>query len=410
MKYLLIGNSTAAIGCVEGIRSRDPEGEITIVSSENHHTYGRPLISYLLEGKTDVCRMRYRPESFYRDMGVRTKLGVTVEKILPDTHEVLCSDGEKLPYDRLLCATGSSPLVPPFAGLEKVGRYYTFMTLDDAQALAEALTPESRVLIVGAGLIGLKCAEGIRERCAKITVVDMASRILPSVLNEDAAAIVQKHIEATMPVEFVLGDSVKSFAAGEAVTESGKKLRFDVLVIAVGVRPNTALISGIGGKVGRGIAVDEGSRTNLDGIYAAGDCTECYDISADKTRVLALLPNAYMQGYTAGVNMAGGDTAFRQAIPMNAAGFCGLHIITAGDYSGQMLLEKNDGVGQYKALYVRDNRLVGYILIGDVDCAGIYTSLIRDRVPLDSLDFEMIRKTPRLMAFAKNVRQTKLNG
>ena len=95
---------------------------------------------------------------------------------------------------------------------------------------------------------------------------------------------------------------------------------------------------------------------------------------------------------------------------MNAAGFCGLHIITAGDYSGQMLLEENDGVGRYKALYVRDNRLVGYILIGDVDCAGIYTSLIRDRVPLDSLDFEMIRKTPRLMAFAKNVRQTKLNG
>jgi NAD(P)H-nitrite reductase large subunit len=122
---------------------------------------------------------------------------------------------------------------------------------------------------------------------------------------------------------------------------------------------------------------------------------------------MALLPNAYMQGETAGINMAAGEKSFDKAIPMNAVGFFGLHIITAGNYTGEIY--KNDDNG-YKRLFYGDNRLNGYILVGDVGKAGIYTSLVRERTPLDSIDFALVCEKPGLMAFTKEDRKTKLGG
>ena len=187
MKYLIIGNSAAAIGTVEGIRQRDKEGEIVIVSSEKYHTYSRPLISYLLLGKTDERRMLYRPRDFYEKMGCRVILGKKVEEIDAKGKNVLLETGETLPYDKLMIATGSSPFVPPMKGLEDVKEKFTFMSLDDAKSLSAAITPQSRVLIVGAGLIGLKCAEGIADKVASINVVDLAPKILPSILDEQGS-------------------------------------------------------------------------------------------------------------------------------------------------------------------------------------------------------------------------------
>ena len=143
MGYVIIGNSAAAIGCVEGIRSVDKTGEITLLSQERFHTYSRPLISYLLEGKTDLERMKYRPDSFYRDMGVDARLGVTVTAIRPREHKVVCATGEEIPYDKLLVATGSAPFVPAIQGLEEVERKFTFLSLEDAQALEAAPHPRS---------------------------------------------------------------------------------------------------------------------------------------------------------------------------------------------------------------------------------------------------------------------------
>ena len=140
--------------------------------------------------------MKYRPDDFYEKNGVKALLGVRAERIDAAGKRVLLSTGESLPYDRLLVATGSRPFVPPMAGLETVGKKFSFMKLDDARALQAALTPESRVLIVGAGLIGLKCAEGIRRLVRSVEVVDLADRILPSVLDAEGAAAVRKHIEA----------------------------------------------------------------------------------------------------------------------------------------------------------------------------------------------------------------------
>ncbi|MDR2943048.1 MAG: FAD-dependent oxidoreductase [Treponema sp.] len=405
MKYVIIGNSAAGIGAVEGIRQIDKQGEITVITGEPYHTYSRPLISYLLLGKVNEEGMKYRSGSFYKDNNC-TLLAKTDVTEIDASKKTVSAGGKKIPFDKLLVASGSSPFVPPFEGLDTVKDKCTFMSMDDAKKLESMLNPDKRALIIGAGLIGLKCAEGIHKRVKHITVVDLAPRILSSILDDEGAKMVQAHLE-NKGVEFKLAASVKSFKDKTVSLENGETIGFDVLVLAVGVRPNTALLNGIA-KIERGIVVNEKSETSVKDIYSAGDCTQTNDISSGQSKIMALLPNAYMQGECAGINMAGGEKTFDRAIPMNAIGFFGLHMITAGNYTGDVYTES--GGGNYKRLFYSDNKLNGYILIGNVEKAGIYTSLIRERTPLDVLDFALVCEKPGLMAFTKEDRMIKLGG
>ena len=400
MQYVIIGNSTAATFAIEGIRAIDRAGSITVISDETRPAYGRPLISYYLYGRIRLENTAYRPASFYTDNGVTLKYGVRAEKIDPKKKTVVLSDGSTIGYDKLLVATGSSPLVPPADGLDAV-KYHTFMTMDAALALEKELSPEKRVLVVGAGLIGLKCVEGILDRVGSVTVVDLAARILPSILDEEGSAIVQERLEAR-GVNFVLGDCAVRYAPGLATLRSGKEVPFDILVIAAGVRPNVSLVREAGGEVNRGIVVNDRQETTIPDVYAAGDNCESYDICSGTRRILALLPNAAFQGETAGRNMAGGDAAFDKAAPFNALGLFDTHIATAGVYEGEAYTDLSEG---YKKLFVKDNKLVGFILIDCIERAGIYTSLIREQTPLDTVDFELLKKNPALMAFARGTRE-----
>jgi NAD(P)H-nitrite reductase large subunit len=405
-KYVIIGNSAAGIGAVEGIRQIDKEGEITIITDEKYQTYSRPLISYLLLGKTDEEKMKYRGDNFYSYNKCTLMKDTSVTGIDAAKKQVALSGGKTVPYDKLLVGTGSSAFVPPFGGLDTVKDKFTFMSLDDAKKLEKVLAADKRVLIIGAGLIGLKCAEGIAQRVAHITVVDLAPRILSSILDEEGAKIVQEHI-GSANIEFKLGASVKTFDKTQAIFESGEKINFDILVLAVGVRPNTALLKDIA-NIDRGIIVDNKSKTSAADIFAAGDCTQTTDVSSGQNKIMALLPNAYMQGECAGINMAGGEKEFDKAIPMNAIGFFGLHMVTAGNYVGKTYTV-NKG-GDFKRLFYSDNKLNGYIIIGNVEKAGIYTSLIRERTPLDTIDFSLVCERPGLMAFTKEARAEKLGG
>ena len=399
MQYVIIGNSTAATFAIEGIRAVDRAGSITVISDETRPAYGRPLISYYLYGRIKLENTDYRSASFYTDNGVTVKYGVRAEKIDPEKKNVALSDGSTIGYDKLLVATGSSPLVPPAEGLDTV-QYHTFMTMDSALALEKELSSEKRVLVVGAGLIGLKCVEGILDRVGSVTVVDLAARILPSILDEEGSAIVQERLGAR-GVSFILGDCAVRYAPGLATLRSGKEVPFDILVIAAGVRPNVSLVREAGGEVNRGIVVNDRQETTIPDVYAAGDNCESYDICSGTRRILALLPNAAFQGETAGRNMAGGDAAFDKAAPFNALGLFDTHIATAGVYEGEAYTDTSEG---YKKLFVKDNKLVGFILIDCIERAGIYTSLIREQTPLDTVDFELLKKNPALMAFARGTR------
>lgn len=403
-RYVIVGNGAAATGCIEGIRSADKTGEITVISEEKHEVYCRPLISYYLEGKTDLEKMRYRDPDFYDRMDCRVLYGRKAVRIDKGQKEVMLDDGSVLPYDSLCLATGSSPFVPPFAGLDSVTQKYSFMTLDDALALEKAIGETSRVLIVGAGLIGLKCAEGIFERVKSVTVCDLADRVLSSILDADCAALMQKQLE-DHGVCFLLKDSVERFDGNRAHMQSGETVEFDVLVLAVGVRPNIDLQKEIGGEVNRGILVDHHMETSIRNIYAAGDCTEGEDISSGQKKVLAILPNAVLQGFTAGQNMAGNPVVFDKGIPMNSIGFFGLYSQTAGSYEGEVYEEKTEH--SIKRLFTKNGILKGFLLIGCNERAGIYTSLIREKTPLSSVDFELLKTGATMAAFSAEARKKK---
>ncbi|QNU67778.1 NAD(P)/FAD-dependent oxidoreductase [Ruminiclostridium herbifermentans] len=405
MNYVIIGNSAAAIGCVSGIRTIDKESPITLISDEPHFTYSRPLISYWLKGKVDDEKMYYRNSDFYEKNNCNVILGKKVIKIESDSKLVVLEDDSNIKYDKLLVATGSSPFVPPVEGLNEAKNTFTFMKWDSVKDVKSAVKTDSKVVIMGAGLIGLKAAEGLHEICEDITVVDMADRILPSILDKKGADFVQRHIEKHN-IKFILNDAAQSVYNNSITLKSGQTIDYDVLIIAVGVRPNTELVKNAGGNVNRGIVTDKKQETSLKDIYAAGDCTESFDICSEQNKILALLPNAYMQGEIAGINMAGGDKVFDTAMPMNAIGFFGLHMLTAGSMEGECVevIDENN----YKKMFFADNLLKGYILIGEINRAGIYTSLIREKIHLQELDINLLKNSPQLLVFNKNTRKAKL--
>ena len=406
-RYVIIGNGVAAAACIEGIRSVDPQGTLTVLSEEPHEVYCRPLISYYLEGKTDAEKMKYRGADFYSENAVKVFYEEKAASIDTARKRVVTEKGNEIAYTDICIAAGSSPFIPQFEGLETVPKKYSFMTLDDAYALEKAVTENSRVLIIGAGLIGLKCAEGLKERVKEITVCDLAERVLSSILDTECAALMQEHLEKN-GIRFLLGDSAKSFSGNKAFMNSGKEVEFDILVLAVGVRANTQLAKDAGCDVNRGILVDDRMQTSLEHIYAAGDCAEGTDITSGEHKVLAILPNAYLQGYCAGINMAGGKAVFDKGIPMNSIGFFGFHAMTAGSYyteadGGKMYEDKTDT--SIKRLFTKDGLLTGFILIGREERAGIYTSMIREKIPLADVDFDLLKSAATNAAFTKEKRK-----
>ena len=410
MKYVIIGNGPAAISCIEGIRTVDANGGITVISKEDHPAYFRPLISYYLEGKSKADNIYCRRADFYEKNGCAVVNG-EVTAIDKDKNTVTLKSGEEIAYDKLCICTGSSPFVPPMKGLETVENKFTFLTIDDSYAIEKAIDKDSRALIIGAGLIGLKCAEGLRDRVKSVTVCDLAPRVLSSILDDECAAIVQKHLE-DCGISFSLGNTAEHFEGNTAYMKDGSVIDFDILVLALGVRPNIGFFKDAGGDCGRAIIVDNSMKTSIDNIYAAGDCVEQYDISFGDKRIMALLPNANLGGHTAGVNMAGGEVLFDNAVPMNSIGFWGLHMMTAGTYANDENAEMIEKKGEksIKRFFVKDNKLVGFIIIGDVKSAGIYTNLVRTQADLSGLDTEALLQNPNLLPFSENYRRKKLRG
>lgn len=410
-KYLIIGNSAAGIGAVEGIRSVDPLGRILVISDETYHTYSRPLISYLIEGKVDREHMRYRNEDFYDDYGVQTMLGVKVLSIDPEDKAVLLDSGEVINYDKLLLATGSHPFVPPIEGKDKAKNATTFTTLDNAlfiEDIIETCKKENhlpKVVILGAGLIGLKAAEALQDKSESITVLDLADRIMPSVFDENASAVMKEHLESK-GIDVRLKTSISEIGDLKVILTDGNELDYDILVLAVGTRPASELAESAGLAVDRGIITDKTQKTSNKNIYAAGDCTKSFDISSGIEKNMAILPNAFMQGETAGKNMAGERAETKDLFPINSMGLLGLYMLTAGTYEGEPIIVESPEA--YKEFFIKDNVLKGYIIIGTCQRSGIYTDLIRNQTNLETVDLESLLEEPGLVSFGKDIRKQNL--
>lgn len=379
-KYVLIGGSVACYGAIKGIRSVDKEGEITLLCGEKTPLYSRPLISYLLEGKTTEENLYFRGKDFYERNDVKI-IEKMAEKIDAKKMTVI-AEGEKFPYDKLFVGTGSYPFVPPMNGLEKVKNKTCFYTLEDERKLASMLTEKSNLLVIGAGLIGLKCAEGAYTHTKNITIVDLAPRVLPNATTPEVGAMLEKRLKEK-GIKVILGASVSQFFETEALLTNGERLAFDAVVLAIGVRPNVSLLKEAGAEINRGVIVDEGMRTSLSNIYCAGDCAEGYDVVTGQKRLLQLFPSAYEGGRIAGRNMAGNEETFLTDCALNSTSLFGLNFTSCGSYDGEKTERTEEG---YKAFFTKDGYLVGYILVGDTRRAGIYTSIISGKVPLAEVD------------------------
>ena len=403
-KYVLIGGSIATEGAIEGILSVTKNADITVICGEKSPLYSRPLISYVLEKKTTDDNMYFHGKDHYEKKGVKA-VYAEAERIDPQA-QVVYAAGAAYPYDELLVATGSKPFVPPIKGLEGVSKKHTFYTMDDMLGLRADLEKGGKVLIVGAGLIGMKCAEGVKEYTDEIVIADMAPRPLPAATTPEAGAIVQERLSSI--IDFRLNAALDHFDGDKAVFASGEEVTFDVLVLALGVRPQVALLKEIGAEVNRGIVVNERMQTNLPHIYAAGDVVESYEAVGENKRLLQLFPSAYLGGKTAGRNMAGEETLFTTDIPMNATNLFGVRITSAGLFVG----EKTEvTVGEdYRALYTEGDLIKGFILIGDSTRAGILTDFIRRKRSIAGMEAKELLAERDLSVYPSEERRAALGG
>lgn len=430
--YLIIGNSAAGVTAAEQIRAHAPEARIVIVSDEPYAVYGRPLISYLVEGKTDEEHIGFKPEGFYEEQRLDALLGPDYRVVRLDAaaHQALLANGTAIDYGKCLLATGSVPFVPPIAGLDGCSRVFTFLTLDDAKgawgATVEATEAahkagrRSRVVVIGGGLIGLKAAEALSHHADEVLVLELAPHILPAVLDEQGAAILQERL-AEDGIRCMPGISMEKLRCAaspdpmEAVLTNGEVVTADVVVAAVGVRPNSALAVEAGAEQGRGLICDETMRTTLPDVYAAGDVVQVRDLLDGAQRPLALWPNAMRQGRMAGLHMVGAADAepFEGSFAVNAVDFFDASLLTAGlinppDGAG-CAQEVIVGDGSYAKFVTRDDRLVGYILLNRPANAGIYTSLIEQKTPLSTLEGPIFEEAPINLDFPQEARWERLH-
>lgn len=392
MRTVIIGNSAAAVGAIEAIRRHDQENPITVVADEPHHVYARPLISYLLGEMVNEAQMYYRPPDFYERFGVETMLGVEVVGINLQEQSIALAGGGALTYDRLIIATGGRPFVPPTPGVDLEG-VFTFTRWEDAQRMGRYLKERGvgSAVVVGGGLIGLKTTEALLPHSIRVTVVELADRILSTTFDQTASKLAESALRRA-GVEVRTSTTVKEIAGKDGrvdhvVLQDGERLACDMVIIAIGVRPNVGLVAGTDIAVNQGILVDRRMQTSLPHVYAAGDCAEAYDLLLGDNRPIAIWPNAYRQGCVAGCAIAGVEREYEGGFLMNSVEVCGMPTISVGLTDPQdsadeyEIMERYDREAPaYKRLVLRGNRLVGAICVGNIERAGIYTGLIRDQV------------------------------
>ncbi len=406
--YLIIGNSAGGIGCVEGIRRVDRKGSIAVVSEEKYHTYSRPLITHLIEGDVSRNGMDFRPRGFYKGHKVDPFLGFRARDLDVQRRQVKVDAGNgkeshTLKFSKMLLATGGKPFIPPMEGLELDG-VTPMINLDQSLEVKKRLQRVKNAVVLGAGLIGTKTAEALSHQVESVTMVELADRILSPVTDP---------VSSGMAAEAFRGNGVRIFLkntvtevrgdargrVAEVVLKSGDTLPCQLFVLAIGVRPNTDLVEGAGITVapmslGGGIEVDVNMRTNVEGVYACGDCAHSHDFVTGGMRLLPLWPNAYIGGRIAGLNMAGSSHQHRWATNMNSVDFFGFPMVSAGFMvkpakSGYQEIVRREGEA-YAKVILKDDVIQGLIMAGDVDRAGIYLGLMREKVNTSSFKRELL--------------------
>lgn len=415
MNYCIVGNSIAATAAIEGIRSLDRTGSITIISEEKDPVYGRPLISYWLEEKVKNEQMFYRAPDFYTRYKAKVLLDTKVVGINSEKGTIALANGEEIKYDKLLVSSGGKPIVPPIPGVTPEA-YSCFFNYEDVRNLKNRVKPGDHVAVLGGGLTGLKAMESLHRLGVNVSVIELADRLLGTIMNKTGSEIAASFLREK-GVRLYLGNTIERIEpAGEDYLFHLKDqtvLTCRLLVMAIGVSPRVDFLKNSGLTINRGIVVDSSQQTNLPAIFAAGDVAEVPDFLTGKPVVAPILPNAYTQGRIAGINMAGGKEKFEGSLAYNAIGFLGLHTVSMGlsnleDPDLEILEEKDLRLHTYRRLILRDNRLIGAIFIESIGRAGLYNDLIRSRTDLRPFKDQLLNPDFCLLDLPEEIYQEKL--
>lgn len=312
-KYLLIGGGTATARAVEGIREVDADGPITVVTAEHHLPYDRPPLSKgILLGSDDPASATPHDAAWYREQGVQLRLGDPVASIDPEAHTATLISGERLEWERLLLATGSSVRHLDIPGADLPG-VFSLRTVDDSLALLDRLKEGGRVAIVGAGWIGLEVAAAARQHGCSVVVVEPQPVPLLGVMGERIGTWFAD-LHRAHGVDFRFGAGVAAIDGKEAATgltlTDGTRLRAATVVVGVGIRPNTMLAEAAGLTVDNGIVTDEALRASHADIWAAGDVANWQNRALGRQVRVEHWANAYDGGLAAGRSMAGERVAY----------------------------------------------------------------------------------------------------
>jgi len=399
--FIIIGNSAAGVAGIESIRKNDKQSKITVISDEDYNSYCRCLISYYLSGEVKEDKILYRPESFYKENNINLLLNKKVVHIDPKKNRVILEDKSNLGYDSLLIATGASPKIPEITGIKKKG-VFGFRTIKDAKEI-EGLVPVTKTAcVLGGGLIGLKAAYGLKKRGVDVKVIIGSKQVLSQMLDFESAQFVQKRLEEN-GIELILGQNVQEIIGNGDIKavklDSGKAIGCSLVIVGKGVSPNIGLIKDTQIKINQGVITGELLDTNIPNIYAAGDVSESFDIALGRHAVNALWPVAVEQGKTAGLNMAGEKTNYQGSVGMNSIEFFGLPIISLGIYKAgkeELSLEElklsQVRSNNYKKLLLRNNVIIGAILIGNIKNSGIFLRLIRERTDISTIKDKLLQE------------------
>ena len=416
-KYLIIGGSAGGIGAVEAIREVDPVGTVTVISEEHVPQYSRPMISEYVSREATLDTMKYRGDLFWKNNSVQTLTGRTAVKIDFTKKQVELDGGDNIYYEKLLIATGGKPFVPRMEGGEKSG-VFTFTELSSAKGLESKLEQSKRVVVIGGGLIGVSATEALVKRGIKVTLVELKDSILNLILDETASEIAEKMLSEAgvtvitgQTVRRILGRKDNENAVGGVVMIDGTKIPCDIVVVAIGSIPRTELVKETDVKINRGIVVDRFMRTNMPDVYACGDAAEAYDFLVNRNRLLPLWPLAQLGGRVAGYNMAGKKVEYEGGTVMSSLKYFDLPVIAVGtmnpedisDY--ELLVDSQPEKMVYKKILLKDNAIVGFIFLGDINKAGIFFRLLKNHVDVSEIKNSLLSEDFGIVTLPEQLRQ-----
>jgi len=416
-KYVIIGGSAGGIGAVEAIREVDPMGELTVISEEPFPQYSRPMISEYISREATLETMKYRGDQFWKKNNVQTLTGRTAVNIDFTKKQVELEGGTKVDFEKLLIATGGRPFVPRMEGGEKDG-VFTFTELSSAKGLESKLEQSKSAVVIGGGLIGVSTAEALVKRGINVTLVELEEHILNLILDDKASEIAEKVLSEAgvtvitgQTVQRILGRKDNEGSVGGVVMTDGKEIPCDLVVVAIGVIPRTELIKETEVKLNRGIVVNRFMRTNIPDVYACGDVAEAHDFLINGNRVLPLWPLAHIGGRVAGYNMAGKKAEYAGGTVMSSLKYFDLPIIAVGNTNPEdignydVLVEHQPEKIVYKKILVKDNVIVGFIFLGDIEKAGMLFHLLKNRVDVSEIKDKLLSEDFGIVTLPEQLRQ-----